>query len=53
VHRVDAIFAIEREISGATAEQRLVMCEERVKPFVGELEGWMLTGRTHMVVATP
>jgi transposase len=41
VRRIGAIFAIEREINGATAEQRLALRQERVKPLVGEFEGWM------------
>src|SRR5437870_2370526 len=34
VRRIDAIFAIERDINGATAEQRLAVRQERVKPLV-------------------
>jgi hypothetical protein len=30
VRRIDAIFAIEREINRATAEQRLALRQERV-----------------------
>ena len=48
VRRVDAIFAIEREINGATAEQRLAVRKERVKPLVGEFEGWMLAERARL-----
>jgi transposase len=44
VRRIDAIFAIEREITGATVEQRLAIRQERVKPLVGEFEG-RLAGR--------
>jgi transposase len=48
VRRIDAIFAIEREINGATAEQRLAIRQERVKPLVGEFEGWMLAERARL-----
>jgi transposase len=48
VRRIDAIFAIEREINGATAEQRLAIRQERVKPLVRELEGWMLVERARL-----
>jgi transposase len=48
VRRIDAIFAIEREINGATAEQRLALRQERVKPLVGEFEGWMRAERARL-----
>jgi len=48
VRRIDAIFAIEREFNGATAEQRLALRQERVKPLVGEFEGWMLAERARL-----
>jgi transposase len=48
VRRIDTIFAIEREINGATAEQRLALREERVKPIVDELEAWMRTERARL-----
>jgi transposase len=48
VRRIDAIFAIEREINGATAEQRLALRSERVKPLVDELEAWMRTERARL-----
>jgi transposase len=48
VRHIDAIFAIEREINGAAAEQRLTVRQERIKPLVGELERWMLTERARL-----
>lgn len=48
MRRIDAIFAIEREINGATAEQRLALRQERVKPLVGEFEGWMRAERARL-----
>jgi len=48
VRRIDAIFAIEREINGATTEQRLALRQERVKPLVSELEGWIRAERARL-----
>ncbi|MDB5378856.1 MAG: transposase [Rubritepida sp.] len=41
VRRIDAIFAIEREINGVPAEQRLSIRRDRIAPLVAELEQWM------------
>ena len=41
VKRIDALFDIEREINGETAERRLAVRRERSAPLVAELEGWM------------
>ena len=46
VRCIDAIFA--SEINGATAEQRLALRQERVKPLVGEFEGWMRAERARL-----
>ena len=48
VRRIDTIFAIEREINGITAEQRVAGRHERIKPLVDELEGWMRTARARL-----
>jgi transposase len=48
VRRIDAFFAIEREINGATAEQRLAFRNERVKPLISELEAWMRAERARL-----
>jgi transposase len=48
VRRIDAIFAIEREINGAAAEQRLAVRQERVKTLVGEFEAWMRSERARL-----
>ena len=45
VKRIDALFDIEREINGETAEQRLAARRERSAPLVAELEVWMRTER--------
>ena len=41
VRRIDELFAIERDISGKPAEERLAVREERAKPLVLELEAWL------------
>lgn len=41
VRRIDALFAIEREINGASHEQRLAVREARSRPLVADLERWM------------
>ena len=48
VRRIDAIFAIEREINGLAAEQRLAARQKSVKPLVDELKAWMLTARARL-----
>ena len=48
MHRIDAIFAIERDNNGATAEQPLAVRQERVKPLVDELEAEMRTERARL-----
>ena len=45
VRRIDEIFAIEREINGLSAEERLAVRRERSAPLVLELETWMKTER--------
>jgi hypothetical protein len=48
VRRIDAIFAIEREINGIAAEQRLALRQGRVTPLVGEFEAWMRAERARL-----
>lgn len=48
VTRIDALFAIEREINGMTAEQRLAARGERSAPLVDELEAWMREHRAKL-----
>jgi transposase len=48
VKQIDAIFDIEREINGLSAEQRLSIRQERVRPLVEALHAWMKTERTRV-----
>jgi transposase len=41
VKRIDALFAIEREINGVAPEPRLRERDERSRPLVIELETWL------------
>ena len=45
VKRIDAIFDIEREISGRSIAERLAVRRERVAPLVADLEIWMKAQR--------
>lgn len=48
VRRIDAIFATERELNGLAADQRLAVRQERIRPIITELEGWMRTERARL-----
>jgi transposase len=48
VRRIDAIFAIEREINGVAVEQRLAVRRDRIAPLVAALEQWMRTERARL-----
>ena len=48
VKRIDALFDIEREVNGESAERRLAVRRERSAPLVAELEAWMRTERTRL-----
>jgi transposase len=41
VRRIDELFAIEREVNGRPAAERLALRKERAEPLVGELEAWL------------
>src|SRR5881409_3081822 len=41
VRRIDELFAIERDISGKPAAERLAVRAERAEPLVLELEAWL------------
>jgi transposase len=53
VTRIDAIFAIEREITGLSAAARLDVRQQRVAPLVNDLHDWMLTERARMSKHNP
>lgn len=48
VKRIDAIFAIEREINGLRPDDRHAVRQARVKPLVDGLHAWMLTERARI-----
>ena len=48
VKRIDAIFDIEREINGVSAEKRLVARRSRSAPLVAALEEWMRAERAKL-----
>src|SRR5262249_11352061 len=41
VDRIDALFAIEREINGATAQERVRVRHDRSRPLISELQTWL------------
>ena len=48
VERIDALFAIEREIHGMTPQERLAVRNERSRPLVAELETWLREQRARL-----
>jgi transposase len=48
VQRIDAIFDIERCITGMPPQQRLAVRQDRVAPLVVSLESWMRAARGKM-----
>jgi hypothetical protein len=48
VSRIDALFAIEREITGLPAATRLAVRRERSAPLLHDLEAWMRTERSRL-----
>ena len=45
VSRIDAIFAIEREINGRSPDQRQAIRSDRSRPLVGSLHAWLCVKR--------
>jgi transposase len=41
VERIDALFAVERDINGMTPHERLAVRAERSRPLIAELEAWL------------
>jgi hypothetical protein len=48
VKRIDALFAIEREINGLSAATRLTARQEKSAPLVAAFEGWMRAERVRL-----
>jgi hypothetical protein len=48
VQRIDAIFDVEREISGMDAASRLAVRQDRSRPLVEDLRSWLLDERVRM-----
>jgi transposase len=48
VERIDALFAIEREINGASPQQRLLARNQHSRPLVVELETWLRQQRAKL-----
>lgn len=53
VTRIDAIFAVERDITGLSAAARLEIRHQRVAPMVNDLHDWMLAERARMSKHNP
>lgn len=53
VRRMDDLFAIERDISGSTAERRLAMRQERSRPLVEDLGAWLREERAKLSSKNP
>jgi len=48
VKRIDALFDIEREVSGRSPDERLAARRERSMPLLVDLEDWMRTERARL-----
>jgi transposase len=48
VKRIDALFDIERDINGLSAEERLRVRREKSAPLVAELETWLRNERSRL-----
>lgn len=53
VSRIDALFAVEREINGRAPDDRLLVRRERSKPFVDDLERWLKDERKKLSSKSP
>jgi len=53
VRRIDALFAIEREINGLAPQTRFAVRQERSRPLVTDLEAWLRTERTKLSSKNP
>ncbi len=48
VKRIDALFAIEREINGLMPQERLCLRQERSRPLIIELQTWLREQRARL-----
>jgi transposase len=48
VKRIDAIFAIERQINGLPSTERIAVRQQRVAPLVSDLQQWMRAERARL-----
>ena len=48
VRRIDALFAIEREINGRSADKRKAVRQDQSAPLVADLEAWMREQRAKL-----
>ncbi len=48
VKRIDAFFAIEREINGLGAADRFAVRQEKRKPLLGDMEEWLRAERASL-----
>lgn len=48
VRMIDALFAIERQINGDAADERLAVRREQSAPIVAQLDAWMDEARTQL-----
>ncbi len=48
VRRIDALFAIERDIAGCPPDQRRTLRQDLSRPQVEDLEGWMRENRAKL-----
>ena len=53
VRRIDELFAIEREINGLTADERLAVRKDRTAPLVQKLEAWLREERGKLSSKNP
>jgi transposase len=53
IKRIDALFDIEREINGVTAEQRLERRRKDSQPLAEELHDWLQTERAKLSRSSP
>ena len=53
VRRMDELFAIEREMNGRPAAERLAVRSQRSAPIVAALEDWMRAERARLPGAAP